>query len=86
MTVDEYRKALSELTSEQFQEFRKRWGGTEETVEKCVQTFAYGGERQWEKIIVYHLSRLGVEGLKTEDEIQFLKELIQFFAVIPSLP
>ena len=67
MTVDEYRRALSGLTAEQFQEFRRSWGGTEETVEKCVQAFAYSGH-PWERTIVYHLHRLGVEGLNTEDE------------------
>lgn len=69
MTVEEYRQALTRLTPEEFKTFRERWGGTRDTVEACVQEFAYAPDpAQWERIIIFRLRQLGVEELKTEGE------------------
>ena len=70
MTSDEYRNALLRLEKDgKFREFTDNWGGAQDTVEKCVQAFAYSKDRaQWERIIVYRVGQLGVLGLKTEDE------------------
>ena len=71
MTLEEYRKALTALNNDDFATFQSRWGGAKDRDrEACVREFAYAGERrrQFEQTIIYHLQRLGVEGLRTEDE------------------
>ena len=69
MTIDDYRQALEGLTPEEFKTFRERWGGTSETVDSCVQEFAYSKDGpQLEQAIVFHLRRLGVSSLRTESE------------------
>ena len=63
-------QALFQLTADKFREFCSKWGGAKDTVETCVQSLAYRGEKRqwWERTIIYHLGRLGAVGLKTEDE------------------
>ena len=68
---DTDRNALTLLGNDKFATFQKNWGGAvDRDREACVREFAYAGEKrhQYEQTIIYHLQRLGVEGLKTEDE------------------
>ncbi len=70
MTRDEYRNALLELERRgKFRELKEHWGGGKETVEKTVEAFASNEDpARWERIAIFHLERLGIYGLKTEDE------------------
>ena|SRR5256885_1049090 len=48
-----------------------RWGGAQETVDACVSEFAYASSEvrpQWAETIIFHLSALGVAGLRTEQQ------------------
>ena len=71
MTNDEYRGALEQLTPDQLQQFRERWGGAKATVEDCVREYVYAQgdqRRQFELTIIHHLSALGVSGLRSEEQ------------------
>lgn len=69
MTVEEYRQALSGLSSEHFRKFRESWGGAQDTVEACVEAFAYSTDHiQWERTIIFRLRQFGVTNLQTEAE------------------
>ena len=70
MTIDEYRNVLLELERRgKLLELKKHWGGGEETVEKTVEAFAFSEDpASWERRAIFHLERLGISGMKTEDE------------------
>jgi hypothetical protein len=70
MTVDEYRQVLARLTPEQFKALCDNFGGAENTIEARVRQFAYANEKypDYDRIIVYWLTTLGVTGLMTEQD------------------
>ena len=69
MTVEEYRQTLNDLSPEQFKAFRQAWGGAKDTIEGCVQEFAYAIDPiQWERIIIFRLRQFGVTSLRAESE------------------
>lgn len=69
MTVDEFRNVLHELSDQQFDEFREKWGGAKATREETAQAFAYTDTpAQWERIIIFRLRQVSGRILSTEDE------------------
>lgn len=69
MTPDEYRAALGRFTEAQFAAFRASWGGSADTIEACVQEYAYAAEpEKWDRIAVFRLKQQGATGMQTESE------------------
>ncbi len=60
MTIEEYRTKLNEITDDQFEEFRAKFGGAWKTREEYVREHAR--DPRHERLICYFL------GLKTEQE------------------
>ena len=71
MTAEEYKRALEQLTPDQFWTFRQRWGGAPEGIDRCVEQFVYASPTQrpqFEETIIYRLREFGITDLQTEAE------------------
>jgi hypothetical protein len=69
VTPDEHRRALSSLGDQGFRNFRSSWGGTAETVDACVEEYAYAEDpERWDRIAVFRLRAVGIADVYTEQE------------------